>query len=139
MTKIAAYDDEGIWGVGDTEEQARAEAEGFIKDNVPAESQQAEIDKLTFAPISDDLIALLVDDEGNASPTSKDDAPFVLDPDGTLIPDPENAGEEVEEDDDDDDGEEGVSASETTSDTPDPTDPNVTKSSAVHEEEDHTV
>lgn len=131
MTKIAAYDDTGIWGVGDNEEQAKAEAEGFIKESMPEDEQQAEIDGLKTAPISDDMLALLVDEDGNPSPCSIDDAPFIVDPDGTLIPDPENAGEEVE----DDDGDDGEEEEEATS-APD-AEPETKAASVAHEEEDH--
>ncbi len=59
MHKIAAYDADGIWGVGDTEDQARAEADGFIRglfDDPNDEVAESTIRALRCSPISDEMV-----------------------------------------------------------------------------------
>lgn len=111
--KIAAYDDDGIWGVGDNEEQARAEAEGFMRGcfvDDPDEAQ-AQIDALQIAPISDDLLAKATEvDRGGKITIDQIDFPHHL-VDGVLVFDAErdevikaDGGHDDDDDDDDDDG-----------------------------------
>lgn len=60
MTKIAAYDADGIYGVGDTEEQARAEAAGYLREmfaDPNDEAAERTIAGLRCAPIDAELLA----------------------------------------------------------------------------------
>jgi hypothetical protein len=59
MAKIAAYDADGIWGAGDNEDQARAEAAGYLHDlfEDPLDDVvERTVAGLRFAPISDELL-----------------------------------------------------------------------------------
>jgi hypothetical protein len=55
MTKYAIYDDDGIWGVGNTEEQARAEAKGFFADGSSEEDARVLVQVMKCAPMSEEL------------------------------------------------------------------------------------
>lgn len=101
MVKIAAYDDDAIWGLGDNEDaaeaeaQARSEAEGFMRDSLPEDAIEEAVAGLKTAPVADDLFDLTKAAEGG-----DDDPPaFKLD-DGTLVIDEdidaEGDGEEAE-------------------------------------------
>jgi len=117
MTKIACYDDDGIWGVGDIEEQARAEAEGFVRGCYPDDEEAANkaVADLKVAQISDDLINRAAGEEGTLSgrvTINYTDIPFKLDEDGVLVFDQDKADADsdagvsdfIEGEDDDEDG-----------------------------------
>ncbi len=95
MTLIAAYDDEGIWGVGDTAEKAREEALGFINEYIPESQRETEIAKLKFAQMSEELVEALdelVEDYDGVA-INIDDLAFTLDPaTGELVPDESDLG-----------------------------------------------
>ena len=101
--KIAAYDDDGIWGIGDNEEQAKAEAERTIRDDY--EEADELIAGVKIAPISDEFLAYIIGagkDEGS---------PYVCElVDGVLIAKADGDEEEEEEDDGDDDDNGGEEA-----------------------------
>lgn len=83
MAKFAAYDDDGIWGVGDTQEQARAEAEGYLKDVLAGtDEEETACNNLKTAPMSDDLLRAVLELDGCAPIT---DVMFSVDDDGTLV------------------------------------------------------
>ena len=98
MNKIAAYDDDGIWGIGDTEEQAKAKAESTIRDGY----QEADelVAALKIAPINAEFLSHITGhgkDEG---------LPYVCElVDGVLVA-KADGDEEEDEDDDDNGGEE---------------------------------
>lgn len=103
MSKIAAYDRDGIWGLGDTEEQARAEAEGSIRDMLPESMHEEEIGKLQTAPVSEALLAqidaLINDDTYKDVWISKGDLDFAFDTDaGELVPVDTDDGEDTADD-----------------------------------------
>lgn len=100
MAKFAAYDDDGIWGVGDTAEQARGEAEGYLKDVLAGTSEiDTALDDLKTAPMSDELLRVVLELDGCAPIT---DVQFSRSDDGILTLDapysegaPENEEEEA--------------------------------------------
>jgi hypothetical protein len=110
--KIAAYDDDGIWGVGDTEEQARAEAEGFVRECYTGDKEKGEeaCRALKTAPVSDDLLARAT--AGGELHINYTDYPFLLNDEGVLVFDEDKAEandddgvtEFIEGEDDDGDG-----------------------------------
>ena len=57
-TKFAAYDGKGIWGAGDTPEQARAEAEGFLRDKLAEDDPVLDIElaEIRVAAIGNELL-----------------------------------------------------------------------------------
>jgi len=77
--KIAAYDKDGILGIGDTPEQALAEAEGFLTDH--ADNPHTAISELKTAPVSD---ALLDEILRVGFPFDIAYMPIILGPDGIL-------------------------------------------------------
>ncbi len=89
-TKLAAYDLDGIWGAGDTEEQARAGAEGFIRSQF-ADAYDAAAERtirgLKVAPIDD---ALLADVHECGAPYD-----FFAIADGVLVPADEPFAEDL--------------------------------------------
>jgi hypothetical protein len=105
--KIAAYDEDGIWGVGDTAEKAIEEATGTLIDMDAAD----DIPNLKTAPISDELLEKIsnADDPKMAAPIAE--FPFILNADGVLVEDEPEEAEGEEEEDDDDDGEDDDDAS----------------------------
>ena len=86
--KIAAFEDATIWGIGDSESEAKTEAEGHIRDQLPDDLIEVVIENLRTAPISDELLAEFVD-------TATGDTPFKLDGSGILVL---TGGEPVAED-----------------------------------------
>lgn len=57
--KFACYNPDGIWGVGDTRDQARYEGEGFLKDKFADQRDTAlarMLGSLEIAPIDDGLL-----------------------------------------------------------------------------------
>jgi hypothetical protein len=88
-TNIAAYDDDGIWGIGPTREQAEAEAVGFLN-TARIDNLDAAIANLKFAPISDDFLddATGGDDTGEVT-IARVDHPFKLDDEGVIVSDPD--------------------------------------------------
>lgn len=108
--KIAAYVDNdsgaGIWGLGETEEDAKAHAEAAINDGVDGAEAQSEIASLKFAPVSDPLLERLADEFelDTAGFIAKTDVPYLLGPDGILWID-----EDAEPAEDDDEEEEETS------------------------------
>lgn len=97
--KQAAYDTDGIWGIADTEEEALQKAKDTLAEDLSDDDLSEAIDGLLTAPISDELLELLKDESGEPQSTVKEDAPFIRDDDGVLIPDPNNAGDEGDDDD----------------------------------------
>jgi hypothetical protein len=111
--KIAAYDDDGIWGVGDTQEQADAEADGFLREaashtindvlTLDEEAYKSMKEEIKFAPVSDDYLErALADDPDTAEGATRitinySDYPFMLNEDGVLVFD-EDKAEANEED-----------------------------------------
>jgi hypothetical protein len=57
--KFAAYTEETIWAVGETEEDARTEGEATMQEM----GASAEMAKLKVAPIDEDLVESLADAE----------------------------------------------------------------------------
>jgi hypothetical protein len=128
MVKYAAYDDDGIWGVGDTEEQAKFEGEGFLKctctdaatKEVDEEAFKRMAEELKIAKLSDDLFERIIAENAGTNDLTvhKSDVPFLLhDESGELVFDedyvPEEEEGEEEDDEDDADGEDdGDEASE---------------------------
>jgi hypothetical protein len=61
--KYAAYSADGIWGAGDTPEQALAEAEGYLTDlfaNRRDPALRRTLEGLAVAPISEELLASVI-------------------------------------------------------------------------------
>jgi hypothetical protein len=101
MNKVAAYDDDGIWGMGDTEEQAKAKAESTIRDDY--EEADKLVAGLKIARIDQEFLA-------HITGAGKDEGPpYVCElVDGVLVAKADGDGEE--DDDDDDDGNGGEEA-----------------------------
>lgn len=57
--KFACYDPDGVWGLGETREQARHEAEGFFRDSFADQNDPALLRSLAALDIAevDDLLA----------------------------------------------------------------------------------
>lgn len=77
--KIAAYDQDGILGIGDNADQALAEAEGFLRDH--ADNPDECLEKVKTAPVSD---ALLDEILRVGFPFDTFHVPVILGPDGIL-------------------------------------------------------
>ena len=108
MTKIAAYDDDGIWGVGNTQEQAKAEAEGFLRDSFEEDEGEdgylAAIAALKFAPIADEFLAMITGYNVIGIWASTEDFPYKLadgvlefDADADIAADNDDGGDEEDE------------------------------------------
>ena len=67
--KVAAYNEEGIWGVGATAEEAMSLGQKTLRDS---EATDAEIASLHTAPINDDLVAAITVMEGGGADVSFD-------------------------------------------------------------------
>lgn len=95
--RLAAYDNEGIWGVGDTIEQARAEAEGFIIECFPddPDGAKAAIEELKEAPISEDLLRRIITFNEADGPSklfcNYTDLPYTIAATGELVFDGDRA------------------------------------------------
>ena len=96
MNRIAAYGDDGIWGIGDTEEQAKAKAEATIRDDY----QEADelVAGLKIAPVNEEFLTHIRGDGKDEGP------PYVCElVDGVLVAKAAGDGEEDDDDDNDDD------------------------------------
>ena len=74
--KVAAYNEEGIWGIGATAEEAMSLGQKTLRES---EATDAEIASLHTAPINDDLVAAIAVMESGGA-----DASFDLE-DGVLV------------------------------------------------------
>lgn len=96
MTKIAAYDDDGIWGVGDDESTAKQKASDYLNDLLASDELADAMDDLKFAPMSADLYDKLVALDTNEA-ADKDDLPFVVSESGELVSDDSDSDDVAEE------------------------------------------
>jgi hypothetical protein len=88
---IAAYDKDGIWAVGETQELALSEASAYFQNTFPPDAVESLIENLKFAPISQEL-----QDKGTGGGEDIGDVtimqsayPHKLDENGVLILDPD--------------------------------------------------
>ena len=100
MNGIAAYDDDGIWGIGDTEEQAKAKAETTIRDDY--EEADELVAGLKIAPVNEEFLTHIRGDGKDEGP------PYVCElVDGVLVAKADGDEEEDDDDDDNDDDDDG--------------------------------